>query len=433
MVIPYPSSASKQQVRIAPETAYGVLPGSPSWKRLGGIMARPAMALETDPFVASGDSVPGSMTLNDDYTTFDVSGRASYTDVMYVLSSMFGFPITTLLSGSTYQHVWTWNGTDELWPQSYSLDYGDSRLARRVLGVIFNSLDMTTARTGIDFGSSAFGKDLNTTALLGGTVNEVQTLTPTTVTAGTFALTIQGRTVSGIQYNVSASALQTLLDNAFGPGNFVVAGGPMNTTPITITFVGRYVGKNVGLITVNNTGLTGTIAATETTPGADNATNVPTVPIFPLHADIFIDNSWAAVIAETTQMLALYQFGMAMGERYARTMPINSQRTSDNVVEAEDQEHTVTMQFGADATADSMIASLRAGTMKFARVKYEGGLTGDLTHQYSVFFDMALLLSGHEGFDTANGVHVANLTARLAKDTSGNCFTATVINKQAGL
>lgn len=107
---------------------------------------------------------------------------------------------------------------------------------------------------------------------------EVQTITPTTVTAGTFTLTITNpitsvaRTTAAIAFNATAATVQAALEalDNVEPGDILVAGGPANTTPLTVTFYGAFIG-NPAQMTVDNTNLTGTEAVTTTTPGVAGA------------------------------------------------------------------------------------------------------------------------------------------------------------------
>jgi hypothetical protein len=101
---------------------------------------------------------------------------------------------------------------------------------------------------------------------------EVQTLTPTTVTAGTFTLTYNGATTAPIVWNASAAVIQSALEalNNIEPGDILAAGGPVNSTPVTVTFYGTETG-NVNALTVSNTSLTGTIAITTSTAGVAGA------------------------------------------------------------------------------------------------------------------------------------------------------------------
>jgi hypothetical protein len=109
--------------------------------------------------------------------------------------------------------------------------------------------------------------------------NNVQTLTAGTATGGTLVLKfwdgIQTITVSGVPFNVTAAALDTSFEAALAAAGYAasqvtVGGGPLNTTPITITFNGtQTAARPFALMTVDSTGLTGGTgpAVTNTTPG----------------------------------------------------------------------------------------------------------------------------------------------------------------------
>lgn len=109
---------------------------------------------------------------------------------------------------------------------------------------------------------------------------EVQTLTPTAVTAGTFTLTVVqpttgvSRTTAPIAWNATlaqVTAALVALDNV-EPGDIVLAGGPtVNAGAITITFFGNFIG-NPAQIVVDTAGLTATsLVMTTTTPGVAGA------------------------------------------------------------------------------------------------------------------------------------------------------------------
>lgn len=108
---------------------------------------------------------------------------------------------------------------------------------------------------------------------------EVQTITPTAVTAGTFTLTITNpqtlvaRTTAPIAWNATqAQVLAALvaLDNV-EPGDLQMGGAAtINAGAVTVTFFGNFIG-NPAQMTVDNTGLTGTLAITTTTAGVAGA------------------------------------------------------------------------------------------------------------------------------------------------------------------
>jgi len=108
---------------------------------------------------------------------------------------------------------------------------------------------------------------------------EVQTMTPTTVTAGTFTLTIiqpttgVSRTTAPIAWNATqATVLAALvaLDNV-GPGDIAVGGAAtVNAGAMTFTFYGDFIGNPAQMVE-DETALTGTLAITTTTPGVAGA------------------------------------------------------------------------------------------------------------------------------------------------------------------
>lgn len=331
------ASAATQQIRIAKETTYGVPPVAVD-KKLNALKIVPKPQYETETFTPSGDTAPSLVVVNDSYAKADVAGKLSYTDILYVLGSLFGDPTTTTPVGATlaHQHVFAWDGRTPIAPVSYCVDYGTGTRAVRLPGFLFNGWKSGISRGGLDFSGDAFAKSV-----------------------------LRG------------------------------------------------------------------ISGASTPPFAAAPSDVPAVPIFPLHFDVWVDDSWADL--GTTQWLALYKLDLGFGERVARTMPVNSARSSDGIVEKEDQEHTVGLRLGADAVAEALYADIEAGAMKFVRLaatgpEIEGG------QNYSLQADLAVLLTGTDGYDSESGVHVMDWSAAIARDpVSGKAAQVTVVNKLAGL
>lgn len=99
-------------------------------------------------------------------------------------------------------------------------------------------------------------------------IAEVQTLTESgTISGGTYTITFNGQTTAAIAYNATAATVQAALEALSNvvPGDIAVTGGPVDTTPLTLTFYGNLIG-NVNQVTVDTTNLTGT------TPGITVAT-----------------------------------------------------------------------------------------------------------------------------------------------------------------
>lgn len=108
----------------------------------------------------------------------------------------------------------------------------------------------------------------------GGTAaNEVQTVATTgTPTGGTFRLSFMGATTGTIAYNAAAAAVQAALEALpnVQPGDVVASGGALPSA-VTLTWGGRFAGKDVAAPTLDTNGLTGgtspTVVIATTTPG----------------------------------------------------------------------------------------------------------------------------------------------------------------------
>lgn len=110
-------------------------------------------------------------------------------------------------------------------------------------------------------------------------VDEQQRITLTGApSGGTFTITFNGQTTSGIAYNASASTVQTALEGLanIDPGDVTVTGSAGG--PWTVTFVGKYAGTNVVEMT-GTSSLTGTsgqslsISTTTASTGPNNWDN----------------------------------------------------------------------------------------------------------------------------------------------------------------
>lgn len=112
--------------------------------------------------------------------------------------------------------------------------------------------------------------------------NEVQTITGG-ATSGTFTLTFGTVATTTLNFNDSAATIQTALRAipAIGATGVNCTGGPLNTTPVVCTFVGKLAGVDVPLLTMQSINLAGgTVTPSATTAPvvtAFNDTNLGTI------------------------------------------------------------------------------------------------------------------------------------------------------------
>lgn len=100
--------------------------------------------------------------------------------------------------------------------------------------------------------------------------DEVQKVTLTKATGGTYTLAFSGKTTAAIAYNAKASAVQEALEalSTVGKGNVDVTGEAGG--PYAVTFGGKFVDTNVAEMTANGAELKGEepkVAVTTTTAG----------------------------------------------------------------------------------------------------------------------------------------------------------------------
>lgn len=109
--------------------------------------------------------------------------------------------------------------------------------------------------------------------------DEVQTLNLYgSPSGGTFTLTFDGQTTSGIAYNANAATIQAALEalSNIGVGDVTVTGGPLPGSTVTVTFGGALANTNVAEMTANPASLTGgtiSVSMSTVTAGSGSLNN----------------------------------------------------------------------------------------------------------------------------------------------------------------
>lgn len=131
--------------------------------------------------------------------------------------------------------------------------------------------------------------------------SEVQSINLGAATAGTITIGFEGETTAAIAYNATAAAVQSALDalSNVDPGDITVTGGPLPGT-VTLSFGGRYSGRDVAAVTVTPTGLTGgTVTVTTVTAGGSAVTDGRTKLVGFLYNPTRVPASTATRVAAT--------------------------------------------------------------------------------------------------------------------------------------
>lgn len=437
--MPLVPAFSQQQFRLAAEDKYGVAPAGTAFRRINSLRMMLEPTFETEQFTPQGAQVPTISVLNDDYTEGEGEGKADYEAVVYPLASLLGDAAISTPGGGVNSRNWdfTWDGQTPYTPRSYAVQVGHAGDAEQTLGFLFNELGLSGARDGMDFDCAGFGRALSHGVTMGGATNEVQSVSITGSPAGgTFTLSFRGRTTATIAYNATAAAVQSALEllDTIGPGNVTCTGGPLPGSAVTVTFRGSLGGVDVPQMTTANALTGGTSPASAvatTTPGADTVTNITASPAFPLHFNVYGDDTWAGL--GTTQWKHVYDLDFGFGEKFERTRPINRSMDTDSYVEMADQEHELTLAFAVDATQKGLIDRIRAGGMKFIRIESQGPIIeGAIPYLFRL--DLACFIQEAAPGDELDSIYTREFTFRVGRDTtSGNAIAARVTNTRTAL
>lgn len=419
----------KQRVNIKLEAVAGTLEPVIN-QRLTDLSVIPSDSTEMDMFMAAGSAVPTASTAIDIFSAIAVSGRFNFDSVIYLLASLLGMPTTTHPGTLAYLHDWAWDGLAQKNPASYSVAYGDVQGAVEVAGVVFNSLGFTLTRDAVpEISSSGFGKALQTGKVL--YPREASYLLTITATGGTYDLVWAGQTAAGIAFGATGAQILTALIalSNVAPGDLTVT---PSTSPGPFTIAGTNTGAFAGLdviATIVTTSLTGGSATLVKSQAGGPAVAIAPHTVSPTAINVYLNSSWATL--GSTQLLDVVEAEPSVGDRHVRVKTLTSTGVGDGVAESDSQTHTLRLKFIYDATAETQIANMKAGTFVF--VRYEAvSPTNSIESGHSYYFkmDQALLIESvgqPESF--GGGVMAIDVTGRWANDpVSSNCVTAQVKN-----
>lgn len=325
-------------------------------------------------FGPAGQLYDTAAIINREWSSGGLTGTPDYREIGIPLSGVFGDPTISTVTTGVYD--WIWNprsigGLDR--PRTFSLEHGVAGLsAEAVTYLVMTAINQNFSREGgMDQGGTFFARRIDWDAQMSG--NQVKSLTKTgTVTSGTFDIIVGGVTIAAVPYNVTASALTTLLEAAanIDPGDVSVTGGPLNTTPILVETRGRFAQQAV-TITTDSTSIVGggTIAAATATPFI-----VPTAldvqPIMPGEVNLYVDTTYGAI--GTSQYTSDFACGWGIGDRRNPVWTLNRSLNSFAGMVETKPNPTFTLSVNDDATGRQLIPVMRAGTSRFIRIECIG-------------------------------------------------------------
>lgn len=405
--------------QIGFETTYGTAVAAT--RKFQGTSISPRIMSESNTHRPNGQRLVTTGIQNREWTEADISMPVmQYTDPVYWLAMMLGSPDITTPGGATAarEHLFTMPQYTEIVPKSGTIETGSYVRASEFPGAVVKSLSAEFLRSGISMAGSVLGQRTTDGITMTAGANEIQTITASgTVSGGTYTLTFKGETTSALNHDANNAAILAALNALpnIDSGDVVIGGGALPTTPVTITFGGKYASVDVPLIVVDDALLTGSTPAygiAETTPGA-SLSQVAQVPTSGNHWNFYLDASAANL--GNTQYEQVYRASWSISDIFGPDWPGNRSKTSfSNIVNlAPGTEFSFRAM--ADATGMGNLTSLRNGDKIFARIEAIGGEV-ESGQDYEARFDICSILTGISPWEDESGVVAITFTGEIAHD-----------------
>jgi len=372
-------SSLNQTVQIGVEATAGTA----VWagRRLQSIGFEPSPSVEMDQFRPMGQKYRALTTLGKEWTESSISGRGSYTELVYVLASVVNTPVITTPAGATDARLWTFTSdpTEDDTPKTFTMEHGSDVRAARMSYSLITEFGMTFNRQSIEVSGSMMSRALTD----GITRSESRTVTDASITSGDATLT-------------SASATFVAAD----VGKF-----------LRIVGQAGFVDYTTILSVTNGTTIEMADDATATATGQSleiGAIRVLDIqPIIPTQICVTMDTTFGAL--GTTKLTRLISAEFTLGNRFAGVWVLDCENPSFvNHIESE-PDLTLNMTLQADAQGMGLLNTLRSGDTRFVQIEAEGvNVESGYPHRFQL--DMAVKVADTNGFSDQDGVYAVEFS-----------------------
>lgn len=324
-------SALTQGVQVGVEAVAGT--NVAANKKLISIGIEPAISMDMQRFRPMGQKFTSILIPGKEWVEADLSGRGSYTELLYPFSSVLvapGAPTTVDVSAKKWDFVPSSTAEDTV--KTLTVEQGGVIRAHKFNYGLVSELELTFNRDGVEIGGSMIGQRLS--------------------------------------------------------DNIVLTPAP---------------------------------------------TSLPEVPILPTDLDVYLDGTSGAL--GTTKQTRVLEATITLGDRFNPVWVLNSANSSFVAhVEAEPNAQ-IEMLMEADTQGMTPLATARAGSTKFLRVKATSPtLAGAATEPYSLSWDAAVKISEPQDFSDEDGVYAIGWQMDMVHDVGwGKAMVVSLVNKELTL
>jgi len=409
-------------------------------KLLTSLSVEPAIKVETQKFRPMGRKFPSLVIPGKEWTQANLSGVATYTELIYPLASVLGYAAPEQ-QGATAAYKWTHfpNTSSPDTVKTFTVEQGSKVRASRFAGGLVRALTLDFSRDGIEVSGEMIGQALQDNVRLSTNARYTLTANATPPSAGTFSLIYAGQTASGIAYNATAAAVQSALEalSTIAPGEVMVTAtvatgaGTLAVADnvYTIEFIGD-LGQAPRTLTGTFTSLTasGSIALASAVTGV-TPSEIDLVPVLPTEVSIYQAAAHADLDAASALERVL-RYSWAITDRFGPIYPINASNGTSYAATVETEPGLeVKIRMEADAAGMSPLTTLREGDTTFFRVEAIGDEIED-PYFYMLQVDTALKVSDVSEFSDEDGVFAIEWTLTGVHDaTWGKATQVVVINE----
>ena len=129
-------------------------------RKLGATSIEPSINAGTTPLVVRGAKLPASVVLGKEWTTASIRGQASYTDIVYLLSSALS-RVTPVQQGTSAAYKWTFginqSGADTV--ATYTVETGSNVRAGKFAYGIIPELGISFTRDAVEVSGTMAGRE----------------------------------------------------------------------------------------------------------------------------------------------------------------------------------------------------------------------------------------------------------------------------------
>lgn len=379
-------------------------PGTPvaARYRFQTLGIEPSPNIEVDSFRPAGQKYQGLTALNKEWVAAPLTGRGSYTEIVYALASVIDTPTITTPGGATNARLWTFssdsNNADA--PKTLTVQHGSSDRADRFAYGIIPEFGMNFTRSSIDVSGSFMARALEDPF----TLQAARTVT-------------DGVTTSSDATVTSATAIFTADDVG---ANISGTGIPAGTTILS-----RNSATSIELsanATASGSGVTLTIGA---------ISSLPLKPILATEVSVYLDDSAANL--GNTKLTRVVSASFNLSGRFGPLWVLDA--AQDSWVEHIETEPSLTMGLTMEANSVGMglLQDLRNNDRAFIRVEGVGEEI-ESGQNYTFTLDFSGEINGTGGFTDQEGLYAIDWQFLGVQDTTwGKAFEVKVKNGQTAL